>query len=137
LEAGEGGEKHPLHGTEIGVPVTLGPARPTFPTRVEDTDYMYRQLRLRNGEGRLGTFVIPGVGVFQRVGPGGRKWNRTLKRMQTTNSDTVRMVYLFMPEARLRTRFQMRAAMEKVIALRFNRIFSEEFQKEILAKVGR
>jgi hypothetical protein len=120
----EGGEKTPQHGTDIAIPLTGGVARPTFQDPVR-TALRYTNLRFNsNRKGRLKTFVIPNVGVFQRVGVG-------------DSPDATVLIYSFKPSAKLPPHIKLRAAMLKVIGERFSPIFSEEFVKEILKKAYR
>lgn len=114
----EGGEKEPLHGSEIAVPLTGEAARPSFPESVK-TALRYTNLRFVNLKGRKRTFVVPNVGVFQRVAAG-------------DSPEATVLIYSFKPSARLPQRIHLRDAMLKVIDERFSPIFSEEFTKEIL-----
>lgn len=135
LEAGQSGTKRGSTGGGLAVPLTGSPARPTFPQSVP-TSMRYKNLRLANGKGRRGTFIVPGVGVFERIGAGGRKWDAGLKRMITVDpSDTVE-VYSFKPSAPLGVHVHLRDVMLRVIRERFSEIFNEEFRKEILARVA-
>lgn len=90
----EGGERHPVKGKRIAVPVIGGPARPTFASPVPDA-FRFTKLNLRltpraettDAEGKKkrhrihrsdsrvavryglqNTYMIPSVGVFQRTG---------------------------------------------------------------------
>ncbi|MGH9745513.1 MAG: hypothetical protein ACRD59_05305 [Candidatus Acidiferrales bacterium] len=119
----EGGEKTPTHGPDIAIPLTGEAARPAFPDPVT-TALRYINLRFDNRKGRKKTFVIPNVGVFQRIAPG------------DSPSSTV-LIYSFQPSAKLPQHIHLRAALLKVIGERFAPIFSEEFAKEILKKAQR
>jgi hypothetical protein len=136
FEEGEGGVKEPMHGSGIAIPATGGPARPVFEDPVL-TAFRYKNLRITELKGRKKTFVIPGVGVFERVAPGGRVWDKGQHRMVTVNQTSTQLVYLFRPSAPLRTRMQMRARMVETIDRRFPVIFDEEFEKEITKRIGR
>lgn len=118
-----GGEKLPSSGDGIAVPLTGSPARPSFPRSVP-TGLRYKNLALTNREGKKKTFVIPNVGVFQRIAPG------------KSNDATVE-IYTFKPSAKLPPRTKLRDAMLAVISQRFAAIFTEEFTKEILARASR
>lgn len=72
-----GGEKKPIKGKNVAVPLTGTPARPTFGASVPK-EYQFSQLRLKKQKkgnrwvGRMDTYLVPGVGVFKRLGPGKR-----------------------------------------------------------------
>ena len=119
----EGGEKTPQHGDSIAVPLTGEAARPTFPQTVPSA-LRYTNLKFDKGKGRKKTFVVPNVGIFQRVASG-------------DSPDATALIYSFKPAARLPKHMQLRAAMLKVIGDRFAPIFTEEFTKEILKKAAR
>lgn len=119
----EGGTKEPSRGPDIAIPLTGEAARPSFPESVP-TALRYTNLRFENRKGRKRTFLIPGVGIFQRVAAG-------------DSPDATVLIYSFKPSAKLPQHIQLRAAMIKVIGQRFDAIFTEEFTKEILKKAQR
>lgn len=120
----EGGEKQPLYGSDLAIPITGEPARPTFAQSVL-TKFRYKNLRFNaNRKGRLKTFIVPNVGIFQRIAAG-------------NSPDATVLVYSFKASARLPKHIQLREAMLRVIGERFNPIFTEEFTKEILKKAAR
>lgn len=137
-----GGLRRPVKGKRVAVPVTGGPARPSFKHAVK-TEFIFTRLRLRRpgkargrtstsanlkpaAVGRKGqqrTFMLlstakhPLGGVFQRVGPG---------------QDDIRMVYSFRPPMRLRARLRwLRTA--KAVAAQW---FTEYFEREATAAVA-
>ena len=116
-----GGEKEPTSGAGIAVPLTGEAARPTFSQSVP-SGLLYKNLAFDNNKGKKRTFIIPDVGVFQRIGPG---FAGTIE------------IYSFKPSAKLPQRLQLREAMVAIIGQRFAAIFTEEFTKEILAKAAR
>ena len=120
FEEGEGGVKEPIHGPELAVPLTGGPARPSFPDPVQ-TQFRYTNLQFTERKGRKKTFIIPGVGIFERVKP-----------QEHRGDDSIVMVYAFKPSVPLRTRMEIRRVMEEMIRLRFGQIFAEEFRNDIL-----
>jgi len=91
-------------------------------------------LRLTQGKGRRGTYVVPGIGVFERLAPGGRVWSKSKKKMVTVDSSETALVYLFRPRAPLKTRMQLKQVMERKWAERFPEIVSEEFQREVMKR---
>lgn len=119
----DGGTKEPTHGPDIAIPLTGEAARPSFPQSVVGA-LRYTNLRFENRKGRKRTFLIPGVGIFQRIAAGNAP-------------DATTLIYSFKPSAKLAKHIQLREAMLKVIGQRFAPIFSEEFTKEILKKAGR
>jgi hypothetical protein len=119
----EGGTKEPTRGPNIAIPLTGEAARPTFSQSVV-TSLRYTNLRFENRKGRKRTFIIPNVGIFQRVAAG-------------DSPDATVLIYSFKPSAKLPQLIHLRAAMVKIIGERFNAIFSEEFTKEILKKAQR
>lgn len=125
----DGGTKEPSLGPDIAIPLTGEAARPSFAESVP-TALRYTNLRFggtkKRGElqGLNNTFLIPNVGIFQRIAPGNAP-------------DSTVLIYSFKPSAKLPQHIRLRAAMLKVIGERFAPIFSEEFVKEILKKAYR
>lgn len=119
----EGGVKAPNAGQGIAIPLTGEAARPSFPESVT-TALRYTNLRFDNRKGRKKTFVIPNVGVFQRVGAGEQEGSTVL-------------IYSFKASAKIPVHIHLKNAMLKVIGERFAPIFSEEFTKEILKRAER
>ncbi len=75
FESGE--QRQPARGKLIAAPVVGGPARPSFNDPVKD-QFMFKNLRLRAKKtagdrvfrGQEGTYTVPKVGVFRRLGNG-------------------------------------------------------------------
>ena len=65
-----GGEKEPVAGKHVAVPITGEAARPSMSQLVPDS-LRFLALKLRRKglvyEGRQGTYLVPGVGIFQRA----------------------------------------------------------------------
>jgi hypothetical protein len=118
----EGGTKTPIAGEGIAIPLTGEAARPSFSQSVP-TAFRYTNLRFIGNKGQKNTFIIPNVGVFQRIATG------------KVSSDVVE-IYSFKPSARLPIHIHLRNAMVTVIGERFAPIFSEEFTKEVLHKAA-
>ena len=117
----EGGVKKPLIGADgIAIPLTGEAARPSFPQSVP-TAFRYTNLQFIGNKGKKNTFIIPNVGVFQRIATG------------KTSSDIVE-IYSFKPSAPLPIHTHLRDAMIALIGQRFAPIFSEEFSKEVIHK---
>lgn len=135
LEAGQSGEKTPTHGSGIAIPLTGSPARPSFPQSVP-TSLRYKNLRLSKGKGRKATFVVPGVGVFERLAAGGRKWDKARQKLITVDRSETAEIYSFKPSVQLPAHVQLRAAMLQIVNARFAEIFTEEFEREILSRAA-
>ena len=114
-----GGERPPAKGKSVAVPLTGGPARPSFSQPVPET-FTFRALRLKRKRGKRGqaqikgqqrTFVIPGAGVFQRV------------------KDTVRAVYLFIRRPRLERKLDFEGVARRVFHREFNAQFRKAFHR--------
>lgn len=133
LEAGQSGEKSGSTGSGVGVPLTGSPARPSFPQSVP-VSMRYKNLRLIGGKGRKRTFIVPGVGVFERIASGGRKWDASLGRMVTVDPSATAEIYMFRPRVPLGPHVHLRDVMVRTILERFAPIFREEFRREILAR---
>lgn len=133
-----GGTREPFKGKRVAVPITGGPARPTFRQEVP-TEFEFRRLRLsktrvqgvtRSGRNRrraggLGvrfgleqTYQIPDVGVFQRQPDG-----------------TSRIVYAFVPPPRLRARLGF-IPLARRVARRWFPEYMERQKIEALRRAG-
>lgn len=135
LEEGQPGEKSGSSGSGVAVPLTGSPARPSFPQSVP-TALRYLNLKLARGKGKKQTFVVPGVGVFERLAPGGRKYDRASHRWMTVDQSETAEIYSFKPSVPLATHVRLRSAMLRVINERFAPIFNEEFARELIARAA-
>lgn len=113
----EGGTKEPQAGDAIAIPITGSPARPGFQDAIK-TALKYVNLHIQQGKGRQRTFVVPGVGIFERIKPG-------------NGPDATVLIYKFQGSAPLKKHMGIIAVMSNVVSTRFNAIFWEEFEKEI------
>jgi len=118
----EGGEKTSSSGVGIAIPLTGEAARPTFQQSVP-TGFRYKNLKFIGREGKKKTYIVPDVGVFQRIAPG-------------DSPDATVLIYSFKPSAPLPIHTHIREAMIAVIRERFGAIFNDEFTKEVLHKAG-
>lgn len=116
----EGGQKTPQHGTDIAIPLTGEAARPSFPQSVP-TGFRYLNLKFIGNKGKKGTYIVPNVGIFQRVASG-------------RDASSTSLIYSFKPSAPLPVHIHLRNAMVALIGARFATIFNEEFTREILHK---
>jgi hypothetical protein len=119
----EGGTKEPTKGSEIAIPLTGEVPRPSFPDPVAPA-FRYGNLRFQNRRGRKKTFIVPDVGIFQRIAPG-------------NSPDSTVLIYSFKPSAKLPQKTHLRAALLEIIGQRFGPIFTEEFSREILKRASR
>lgn len=146
LEEGQAGEKTGSLGSGVAVPLTGSATRPSFAQSVTKLLF-YKRLQMQKHttehgaiqwKGRQRTFVIPGIGIFQRIGAkkGRRRGKGFVGRggAQLDASTSTALLYRFMPAAHLGTHVQLRRAMIDVIEKRFRPIFNEEFAKEIIAR---
>jgi hypothetical protein len=120
----DGGQKTPAAGPEIAIPITGEAARPSFAVNIPRS-MLYKQLQIqrtttRSGavqwKGRKRTFVIPGVGVFQRTGPG---------------KDEAALIYRFQVSAPLKRWMRFREIATRVFADRFNALWNQAFIAEL------
>src|SRR5260370_22589320 len=93
----DGGTKEPTRGTEIAIPLTGEAPRPSFPDPVA-TALRYTNLRFENRKGRKKKFLIPNVGIFQRVVKG-------------DSPDATVLSYSFQPSAEVPQHINVRDAM--------------------------
>ncbi|MGB2679150.1 MAG: hypothetical protein WAN12_18865 [Candidatus Acidiferrum sp.] len=130
-----GGEKVPTKGSELAIPLTGEAPRPTFPQTIKPS-LAYPALQFQNRRGRQRTFIVPGVGVFQRVQSYAGRVLRGLGRTGEGLDNTV-LIYAFKPAAKLPPHTHLRQAMIAVIGERFSPIFTEEFTRELLNRARR
>jgi hypothetical protein len=116
----EGGTKEPTTGPDLAIPLTGEAARPSFASLIP-TALLYKNLQISmkvQGHtaifpGLQNTYLVAGVGVFQRDGK---------------NSE---LIYSFKPSVHLRPRTHMIELAKTVINESFARIFNKNFVEEI------
>lgn len=114
----DGGEKLPSFGSGIAVPITGTDVRPSFQALIKPT-WKFPALQIGpDHRGKHKTFIVPGVGVFERVRPG-------------RDPDATKLIYLFEKSAPLGKHMNLRAAFIEKVNSRFPTIFREEYLKEI------
>jgi len=123
----KGGERPPFKGERVAVPVTGGPARPTFPQSVAAA-FRFTALRLKPRirsrrfhprvlaaapqlAGAQQTFSIRGRGIFQRVG------------------DAIRAVYLFVRRPKIDRRLDFIGIAKRAIAREWPGQFRKAYRK--------
>jgi len=144
LEEGQSGEKKSSTGEDVAIPLTGSAARPSFPEKVTPK-LLYKRLQMEKHttargatqwKGKQRTFVIPGVGIFQRVSSSPKTRRRGKSFGGVDERTSTALIYKFKPSAHLGTHVRLRDAMIKVIGERFAPIFAEEFNKELLARAS-
>jgi hypothetical protein len=141
----EGGEKLPQLGSEIAVPLTGGAARPSFAQTVRPS-LLYKALNMQKHTTALGkiqykgdrrTFVIPGVGIFQRNS--GRKGNSRAKRGSGSGRDEsgATMIYSFKHDVPLRAQMHFVRTAREFVMERLSIVWREEFVKELAGRARR
>lgn len=110
-----GGTKAPVVGRNVAIPITGEAARPTFPSQISAA-FTFNALRFRREgasgvfEGRQGTYLLPGVGVFERV-----------------SSKVTKLIYAFKHTVTLKRNLGFIPLAEKVFAEEFEVRFRREF----------
>lgn len=120
----EGGTKNPQHGSQLAVPITGGPARPSFNSAVRSA-LKYQNLHIVQGKGWHRTYVVPGVGIFERVNAIGPRQKGARKPSTTV------LIYKFERSAPLHKTTHIVAVMTDVVNARFPTIWAQEFDKEV------
>jgi hypothetical protein len=135
----EGGYKDPAFGKHVAVPITGSAARPSFSDPVTASLMISRldfhQHVTATGKiqwrGAQRTFIIPGVGVFQRGGE--IKTRRRADRFLGNGGRSVdeqtatKMLYKFVTHPALRKRYDFVEIAERVVDERFERNFDVAF----------
>lgn len=140
----EGGEKLAELGSELAVPLTGGAARPSFAQTVRPS-LLYKALNIQKHVTELGkiqykgdrrTFVIPGVGIFQRNS--GRRRGRS-KRGDAKGKDEsgATMIYSFKRAVPLRAQMHFVRTARQFVLDRFSVVWREEFVKELAGRARR
>lgn len=113
----QGGLKLPTRGDAIAVPITGTPVRDNFNSSIRNA-LKYSNLDIVNNKGKSRTYVVPGVGIFERVKKG-------------DSQDATILIYKFEPNAVLPRRTHLVQTMLAVFNDRFSQIWAEEFDKEV------
>jgi len=119
----DGGTKTPTGGPELAVPITGTAARPSFSDNIPRS-MLYRVLQITRTpssgavqfKGKKRTFVIDGVGVFQRTGPG---------------REDITLLYKFEASSPIRQRMRFRELAKEVFANRFKALWNQAFTAEL------
>lgn len=142
----EGGEKTPELGPELAVPLTGGAARPSFAQTVRPS-LLYKALNMHQVTTSAGkiqykgdrrTFVIAGVGIFQRTVT--KKRSARAKRATVLHGAALRettsvaLIYSFEKSVPLRARMHFVRTAREFVAKRFEEIWREEFVRELAGR---
>jgi hypothetical protein len=140
----EGGEKTPDKGSEIAVPITGEAARPTFAQTVRPS-LLYKALNIQKHTTALGkiqykgdrrTFVIAGVGIFQRESNRQRR-ARSKGSVSGRNESGATMIYSFKKGVPLRAQMHFVKTARAFVSSRFSEVWREEFVKELGGRARR
>jgi len=135
----EGGEKMPELGSELAVPITGGAARPSFSQTVRPS-LLYKALHMRKSvtsagkiqyKGDRRTFIIAGVGIFQRVS---NKKRGARNRAGSSQKSGAVLLYKFKPGVALRAQMHFVRTARELVAKRFNVIWREELARELAGR---
>lgn len=131
-----GGEKLPEIGKSVGVPLTGGPARPSFQQSVRP-ELQIGRLRVRQHRTAAGkvqykgakrTFIVRGVGIFQRGE--GQKTSRRRRRFRgLVQRTSVRLLYLFRKAPKLRAMLGFFDVAHKTAAEQWPQQFRKAYRK--------
>lgn len=135
----EGGEKLPDLGSELAVPITGEAARPTFAQTVRPS-LLYKALNIQKHVTDLGkiqyrgdrrTYVIPGVGIFQR-NAGRRRGKRAKKGQGSGKNDRASvLIYSFKRAVPIRVQMHFAQTARSFVLERFEIVWREEFVREL------
>jgi hypothetical protein len=138
----EGGEKLPELGSEVAVPLTGGPARPSSAQTVRPS-LMYKSLKMQKHTTMLGkiqykgdrrTFVVPGVGVFQRISAKRRSGHAKPGQGDGRDVGGAVLIYSFKRGVPLRAQMHFVKTARALVERRFSDIWREEFVKEMAGR---
>lgn len=118
----EGGTKTPEHGDVIAVPITGSPARPQFTSPIRNA-LKYTNLQIENKKGKRRTYVVEGVGIFERIRKG-------------DDPGATILIYKFESSAPLKKHMNLIEVMVQRVRDRWNAIYLEEFEKEVKRYLG-
>lgn len=139
----DGGEKEPEHGSELAVPPTGSAVRPSF-SQAQTPSLKYQSLKITphttvggrvQFKGDKRTFVIAGIGVFQRTTSRQRS-TRAKKGVSAGRGrdEDVVLLYRFEPQAPLHQRMHFIRTAHDYVARRFGVVWREEFAREMAGR---
>jgi hypothetical protein len=137
-----GGEKIPQLGPELAVPLTGAAARPSFAQNVRPS-LLYKALNMQKHTTALGkiqfkgdrrTFIIPGIGIFQRGSSKRRGARARAGESSGRNESGATLIYSFKRGVPLRAQMHFVRTARELVNLRFPIIWREEFVKELAGR---
>lgn len=141
----EGGEKMPELGSELAVPITGSAARPSFAQTVRPS-LLYKALHMRKTvtsagkiqyKGDRRTFIIAGVGIFQRVASK-KRGARNKKGGGTSGArSSIALLYSFKHGVPIRAMMHFVRTARELVRKRFGVIWREEFARELAGRRDR
>lgn len=141
----EGGEKLPQLGSELAIAVYPGAVRPSFDANLRDSSLFYKKLNMQKHmtslgkiqyKGDRGTFVIPGVGIFQRGGRS-KRGRRSRGLIGPGQKDDSTLIYSFKHDVPLRAQMHFVRTAREFVMERFSIVWREEFVKELAGRARR
>jgi hypothetical protein len=139
----EGGEKIPELGTELAVPPTGGAVRPDMaqpmsPRLLYKSLHMQRFTTSRGAiqyKGGMRTFIVPGMGVFQRTTSRQRKARGKKGVAGGKGADeNIVLLYSFKHGVPLRAQMHFVRTAREFVVKRFPQIWREEFAREMAGR---
>lgn len=124
----KGGERPPFKGERVAVPVTEGPARPTFAQSVVDA-FRFTRLGLRPRSRRFHPSALAREHGPQRIGRPGSGIFQTAKGIFRRVADDIEKVYLFIRRPKLDQRLDFVSIARRVIAREWPVQFKKAYRK--------
>lgn len=139
----DGGEKDPALGSELAVPLTGGAVRPSF-SQAQLPSLLYKALKIQphstaggqiQFKGDRRTFVIGGIGVFQRTTSRQRS-ARAKKGVAAGKGkdEAIALLYRFEPHVPLHRQMHFVTTAQDFVPARFREIWVEEFVREMAGR---
>lgn len=141
----EGGEKTSATGSEVAVPLTGSDVRPSFSQTLRPS-LMYKALNIQKHTTSLGkiqykgdrrTFVIAGIGIFQRGSSGKRGARAKVGQSSGRDESGATLIYSFKRGVPLRARMHFVRTAREFVLSRFGQVWREEFVKELAGRARR
>jgi hypothetical protein len=136
-----GGEKTPQLGSELAIPPTGGAVRPSMAQAMAPR-LLYKKLGMQRRttssgkvqyKGAQRTFIIPGIGVFQRISSRMRA-ARAKRGIAAGKGGNIVLLYRFRTAVHLPARMHFVRTAREFVAKRFGQIWREEFARELAGR---